>query len=126
MEMVKNALSWFEIPVADFDRARKFYGAIFDFEMPEFTMGPNRMGFFLMEQGVGVGGAIVSGPGYEPAETGTLVYLNGGSDLTNVLNRVAGAGGTVAVPKTIINDELGYFAVFRDSEGNRVALHSME
>lgn len=126
MEMVKNALSWFEIPAADFDRARKFYSAIFDFEMPDFVMGPNRMGFFLMEQGVGVGGAIVSGPGYTPSDTGTLVYLNGGSDLINVLNKVAGAGGTVVVPKTIITDELGYFAVFRDPEGNRVALHSMK
>ena len=126
MEMVKNSLNWFEIPVADFDRARKFYGSILVFDMPEFTMGQNRMGFFLMEQGVGVGGAIVSGPGYTPSDKGTLVYLNGGSDLSTVLNRIGKAGGTVAVPKTIINDELGYFAVFKDSEGNRVALHSMK
>jgi hypothetical protein len=126
MEMVRNALNWFEIPAADFDRARKFYGAIFDYEMPDFTMGPNRMGFFLMEQGVGVGGAIVSGPGYTPSDTGTLVYLNGGADLSHVLGRIAGAGGSVLVPKTLISDELGCFAVFRDSEGNRVALHSMK
>lgn len=63
MEITRNALNWFEVPVIDFDRAKKFYSAIFDFEMPEIQMGPNRLGFFLHEQGQGVGGAIVQGPG---------------------------------------------------------------
>jgi predicted enzyme related to lactoylglutathione lyase len=126
MEMVKNSLNWFEIPASDFDRAKKFYSAIFDYDMPEIMMGPNRMGFLLMEQGVGVGGAIVQGPGYVPTEQGTLVYLNGGSDLNNVLGRVEKAGGKVMLAKTLITNDLGYFAVFRDTEGNRVAVHSMK
>jgi len=40
-----NALNWFEIPVADFDRAKKFYETIFNYQMPESMMGPSRMGF---------------------------------------------------------------------------------
>lgn len=124
MEMTTNALNWFEIPVADFDRARRFYSAIFDFDMPEMQMGPHRMGFLLHEQGTGVGGAIVEGEYYVPSAEGSLVYLSGGSDLSHVLGRVEAAGGRVLTPKTQISEEFGYFALFTDSEGNRIGLHS--
>ena len=126
MEMVTNALNWFELPVSDFARAKKFYSTIFDFEMPEMVMGPNLMGFFLYDQKQGgTGGAIVRGPGYVPTENGTLIYFNGGSDLMTVLNRVEKAGGVILLPKTLITADLGYFAIVRDSEGNKIALHSM-
>jgi predicted enzyme related to lactoylglutathione lyase len=126
MEMTVNAVSWFDIPVADFDRAKAFYSAIFDFAMPEFPMGPIRMGMLLHEQGKGVGGAIVSGGDRVPAATGTMVYLNAGRDLTTVLDRVTGAGGAVIQPKTLIAPGMGYFAILSDSEGNAVGLHSIE
>lgn len=125
MEMVKNAVAWFEIPVKDFSRAKKFYEVIFDYEMPEMQMGPNRMGFLLFEQD-GIGGAIVEGEGYVPAMTGTLVYLSGGSDLDVVLKRVVPAGGKVLMPKMLITPEYGYCALFQDVEGNRVGLHSIK
>ena len=125
MENAKNALNWFEIPVADFERAQGFYEKIFDFEMPVHEMGPMMMGFLPHDsEAGGVGGAICGGEGYSPSQSGTMVYLNGGSDLDTVLGRVEGAGGSVAAPKTLIAEDVGYFATFNDSEGNRVALHS--
>ena len=127
MEMVKNALNWFEIPVTDFERAKAFYSKIFDFEMPSMPMGNTMMGFLLNDQeGGGVGGAIVHGEGYVPSQQGTTVYLNGGSDLTVVLNRIEKAGGKVVVPKTKISDDYGFFAIFVDTEGNKVGMHSMK
>ena len=126
MEMVTNALNWVEIPVVDFDRARAFFSAIFDYDMPQHQMGPKLMGFLLCEPGKGIGGAIVKGEGYVPSQHGTLVYLNGGADLTTVLDRVEPAGGKVLLGKTEITPELGYFAYFLDSEGNTLALHSMK
>jgi len=66
MDMQKNAVSWFEIPVKNFDDARKCYQAIFDYDMPEMQMGPNRMGILLHDQGSGVGGAIVAASGTNP------------------------------------------------------------
>ena len=125
MEMLDNSITWFEVPVTDFDRAKKFFSAIYDYQMPEAMVGPVRMGFFLYEQQLGkVGGAICFGPGYVPAQQGTLAYLNGGSDLNLVLNRVEKAGGKVLLPKTLISPEHGYFARFVDTEGNLLALHS--
>jgi predicted enzyme related to lactoylglutathione lyase len=124
MESLKNSLNWFEIPVKDFERAQKFYSTIYDYEMPSMAMGETTLGFFLVEQG-GIGGAIAFGPDYEVSEAGALIYLNGGENLQIVLDRVEGAGGQVISPKTLITNELGFFATFSDTEGNKVALHSM-
>jgi len=127
METFKNAISWFEIPVSDFGRAKTFYQKIFDFEMPEMEMGPVRMGTLLHDQdGGGVGGAICFGEGYKPSgHDGPKVYLNAGNDLNTVLGRVEGAGGKLLVPKTEIAPGMGHFAFFNDSEGNVIGLYSM-
>ena len=126
---IGNALNWFEIPVSDFERAKKFYETIFDYQMPENQMGLARMGFLLFDfQNGKVGGAIVHNPGfYTPATNGTLVYLNCGPDLQVALDRVLLAGGKIIQEKEQISTEqqLGFWAVIIDSEGNRVALHSM-
>lgn len=124
MNQINNSLNWFEIPVADFDRARKFYSAIYDFDMPSTDIGKNKFGFFPVQQGQ-IGGAIIYGEGHEPSTKGTLVYLNGGEDLNNIYHRIEAAGGQGLQQKTAISPEHGYFALFLDSEGNRVALHSM-
>ena len=107
MEMLKNSINWFEIPVDDFDRAKLFYSMIYNYEMPEQMMGPVRMGFFLVENG-GIGGAIVYGEGYVPSLEGSLVYLNGGNNLNVVLNRVESAGGEI--PRFKGEYELSHYA----------------
>jgi predicted enzyme related to lactoylglutathione lyase len=126
--MNTHAINWFEIPVADFDRAKKFYETIFHYQMPESQMGPARMGFLLYDfQNGGRGGAIVHNPDfYSPSKNGTLVYLNCDPDLQAVLDKVEAAGGVVTTPKTDIGQGLGFWALIEDSEGNRVALHSMK
>ncbi len=126
MELVKDAISWFEIPVSDFARAKNFYQTIFDFEMPEMDMGPVKMGMFISDRDNGVGGAICFGEGQTPAgEKGAKVYLNGGADLNTVLNRVPAAGGSIVLPKTEIAPDMGNYAFFTDTEGNVIGLHSM-
>jgi uncharacterized protein len=118
-----NSINWFEIPVTDFERAKKFYGHITGSELHVENMGPFRMGFLGGGED-GVHGAIVAGEGYSPSEKGSLIYLNGGEDLSEMLKKVEEAGGNVVVPKTQITPEIGYFAIFIDSEGNKMAMHS--
>jgi predicted enzyme related to lactoylglutathione lyase len=120
---MRNALNWFEIPASNFDRAKKFYETILNYQMETMDLGGLKMGFLPCERGA-VGGALCWGTWYKPTSDGTLVYLNGNPDLSEVLNRIAGAGGKVIVPKRQISPEFGYMAVFTDTEGNRVALHS--
>ena len=72
------------------------------------------------------GGALCQNAAYKPSsEAGPLVYLSAAPDLAIVLARVEKAGGKVVVQKRQISPDYGYMAVFLDSEGNRVALHSM-
>lgn len=121
-----SSLNWFEIPVADFERARAFYEAMLAAPLSEVMVDTFRMGMLPAEQG-GIGGAIVAGPGCVPAASGTLVYLNAGEDLSIAMRRVEPAGGKVIVSKTRIGDgQWGYFALLQDTEGNRIALHSMK
>lgn len=127
MEIPKNALSWFEIPVHDFDRARRFYSQIFNYEMPEEQLGLKRKAFFLYDKlNNGVGGAIVQGSEYFPSQRGTLIYLHAGDDLTEVLERVEAAGGKIELDKRPVSElqDLGYFAIIFDPDGNRIALYS--
>lgn len=124
--MNRHAVHWAEIPAADFARARRFYESVFAFEMPQATRGPLTMGFLPFDQGKGIGAAIVHGPGHVPAAEGPIVYLGAGRDLSVVLNRVVAAGGVVLRGKTEIAPGLGFSALFRDSEGNRLGLHSPE
>jgi predicted enzyme related to lactoylglutathione lyase len=120
---MRNALNWFEIPTGDIERAARFYGTIFDtdLEIEEATPG-FKMAQLPYEEGVG--GALVQGEGYTPNPQGTVAYLNGGDDLSTVLDRVAEAGGEVLMPKTSIGEN-GFAAFFLDTEGNRLGLHSM-
>lgn len=121
-----NAINWFEIPAKNFARAKSFYETILGvaiMEMPHPTM---KYGMFPADMQNGhVGGGLVEGEGFEPSVNGTLVYLNGGDDLAVPLSKVEAAGGKVILPKTSIGQN-GFMAYFMDSEGNKVALHSMK
>jgi uncharacterized protein len=121
---MQNAINWFEIPASDISRARNFYNTILGVEMKEVEMFGTKMAFFPSD-GSNVSGAIVEGEDYAPSREGTLIYLNGGNNLENVLSKVEGAGGKLIVPKTQISPEMGHFAVFFDTEGNKMALHSI-
>ena len=125
---MQNAISWFEIPVENLERAKKFYEAIFAVHMTTMRAGPTgpRMALFPADPTKGVSGALAQGSGYSSTTFGTKVYLNAGDDLAAVLDRVEAAGGTVAVPKTQISPQFGYMAAFIDTEGNWVGLHSLQ
>jgi uncharacterized protein len=122
----KNAISWFEIPSTDLDRAATFYETIFDIKLNPLETPEIKMRLFPLEDMMGVGGAIVDSGGFhKPSATdGPLLYLNANPDVQNILDKVEAAGGKIIVPKTAIG-EYGFMAAFIDTEGNRIALHSV-
>ncbi|MFN2261499.1 MAG: VOC family protein [Psychroflexus sp.] len=121
---VKDFVSWFEIPAINFQQAVDFYNHIFNIKMETQFDDNYAMAFFPADKGVG--GAIVTGPNSIPSSLGPLVYLNARKDLNPILNRVEEAGGRIVMTKTLIDSESGHFAVFIDSEGNKLALHSKD
>lgn len=125
---MKNAISWFELPATNLDRAQKFYETILDIRMIPLDTPNIRMRMFPIEDPMtGIGGALALAPEfYKPSSTdGPIVYLNANPDVQGVLDKVGAAGGRIIVPKTEISPEYGHMALFIDTEGNRVALHSV-
>ncbi len=120
-----NAINWFEIPVKNFERAKTFYETLLGGEIQVMPHPAFKYGMLPADMQNGVGGGIVEGEGFEPSMTGTLIYLNGGEDLSVPLSKVEQAGGTILMPKTSIGPN-GFMAHLTDTEGNKIALHSMK
>ena len=122
-------VGWFEIPVSNMERAKKFYEKVFDIKIEVDQFGDTQMGFFPFaedSEAKGAGGALVSNEQfYKPMANGTLVYFSS-PEITYELRKVEGVGGVVLQEKTLIREDIGYMAMFLDSEGNRIALHSKE
>ncbi|MGV3623316.1 MAG: VOC family protein [Archangium sp.] len=118
----QNAVRWFDIPVADLDRATKFYERITESKLVRYGTDQITGAMFAVK---GVSGTLIKGHSFVPSQEGSIVYLDGGDDLSVVLSRVPDAGGKVLLPKTPIGEGRGFFAYFLDTEGNRVGLHSL-
>ena len=124
MSSATNAINWFEIPATDISRAKKFYEHIFDIKMEEMEMEGMKYAMFPFDPTKpNVAGGLAKSPMHTPGTTGAVVYLNGNPDLQNVLNRIEKSGGKITMPKTSIGQN-GFMAMFIDTEGNGIALHS--
>ncbi len=122
---MKNAISWFEIPVKDYERAKTFYSSVTGSEIVDHPMENYKYGLFNHDkENGGVGGALIQGEGINPSVDGAIIYLNGGEDLQVSLSKVESNGGKIVMPKTDIGEN-GFMAHFLDTEGNKIALHSM-
>lgn len=122
--MKKDALNWFELYVSDFARAQRFYETILACNLVVNDQGTMKMGMFPSDQQNGVGGAITQMDGFGPGPGGTLIYLNVEGELDAVISRIGPAGGHVIKPRFSIAP-YGFIAIFQDTEGNVVGLHSM-
>jgi hypothetical protein len=123
----RNALNWFEIPVADLDRAQAFYETVLAASLHREPMGPGiTLAVFPFERGAGVGGCLFRADhGPKPSADGALVYLDASPSLDATLARVEAAGGRILLSRTELPEGLGAFAHIADPEGNRVGLHAM-
>ncbi|EDP97530.1 VOC family protein [Kordia algicida OT-1] len=124
---MKNAITWFEIPVTNYERAKRFYSEILGGEIKDHHMEDQNMKYGIFPYDMEnhkVGGALMQMEGMNPSKDGSTVYLYAGEDLSDSLGKVEAAGGKIVMPKTDINEN-GFIAQFIDTEGNRVALHSM-
>jgi len=120
---MNSFISIFEIPATDLSRAVHFYESILDIHIEKMEMPGMEMGIFPYENQA-VTGVIIKAEGYTPSAEGITIYLNGGNNLQNILDKAEQNGGRILLPKTAHAGESGYFALFIDSEGNKIGLHS--
>lgn len=116
---MRKLVTWVDIPAVDFDRAVSFYNNLLQVKLEVFDCGEEKTACFP-----GGEGAVSKAPNFNPSENGPIINLNCGDDLDGALERVIGMGGKIVHPKTKIEVEgRGWFALFIDSEGNRLGLY---
>lgn len=122
---MQNAITWFEIPVADLDRAQRFYETVLGRALRREDFGGEPLAVFPYEQPA-PGGCLQPGAHASAAAgSGIRIYLDCGPSIDAVLGRIEAAGGRVTVPKTELPKGLGFIAHLRDTEGNEVGLHAL-
>ncbi len=125
--MEHNMVGWFEIPVTNMERAKKFYETVFDLTIEIHDLGGIIMGWFPFAEGKsGASGSLVQHEMYAPSEkAGPLIYFSC-KDVSIPQGKIEKAGGKIIQPKKEIGGGHGFMALFLDTEGNRLALHSQK
>ena len=116
-----NRAVWFDIPVADLDRAAQFYREVLSIGVTKESFGELTLAIFDHQEGNG--GCLVPNK-EEIAAGGVLMYLNVNGRIRDAVGKVVPNGGSVIQPTHSLGPH-GFRAVVLDSEGNRIALHSM-
>lgn len=116
---MKKIISWVEIPATDFYRAVDFYKKVLNIELEALDFGHEKMACLPGDEG-----AISQAQDFKPSTDGPIISLNAGDDIDGMISRVEENGGKIIRSKTKIEAEgRGYFALFTDSEGNRLGIY---
>ena len=121
LNIAHNRAVWFDIPVADLDRAADFYAAVLNISVTKEQFGD--ISFGVLEHDKGNGGCLVIKPEEVAADKGLLIYMNTDGRIQDAVSKVTEKGGSVIEPIHSIGPH-GFRALVLDSEGNRIALHS--
>lgn len=116
----------FEILADDVARAKEFYASAFGWSMQDYDMGG---GTYTIVQTVPVDerqmptepGAINGGPMRRSPDTPHPVITIQVDAIDDALRKVEAGGGTVVTPRTEVPG-MGWFAYFKDPEGNTMGL----
>ena len=127
-QKAKNPIGWFEIYVEDMERAKKFYGTVFQVTFEQIgglgTPGFEMFAFPNAMEQYGAGGALVKMPGMSAGKNSILVYFSC-DDCAIEESRVVTNGGRIEKSKFSIGEH-GFISLLIDTEGNMIGLHSMK
>ena len=115
-----SSIVWFEIPADNPERAKKFYGSLFGWNIKLF---PGMTEYWHIDTGGGDdapdGGMMVRKHSEQPITNYVSV-----KSVTKSMAKVEKLGGKVCMSKTPV-PQMGYFAICQDTEHNTFALWEM-
>ena len=121
MHSSPDRVVWFDLPVADLERASRFYAAVLGIAVSPAKAG--NVNFAVLEHGPdGNGGCLIPNP-KEVSAAGILVYMNVDGRIRDAVAQTQKHGGRLLKAIESIGPH-GFRAIVLDSEGNRIALHS--
>lgn len=120
----RNTVCWTDIPVTDLGRAVTFYAAVLDQDIKKQEGEGYEMAMFFSEKEHG-DFCLAPLENRKPGSNGPLIYLSVEGRLEDAISQVEPNGGKILHKKEKIGP-YGFRALIEDSEGNGLALHSME
>ena len=121
-----SAVIWFEIWVADLERAEAFYSALLGWTFRPFDdYDPVNYHIVATPDGT-LGGALVRTAAPVPrgeGGMGTVVYA-AVDDLEAAVSQARSLGGSLIQAPRVIGSADGWFAIVGDPDGNRLGLWS--
>lgn len=119
----ENPVGWFDLNVANLERAKKFYETVFNVKLTDLPIEWGKQSLFPFNQeGANISGALVEKADFAPSNNNTVMYFETEDCITEE-QRIESGGGKVVQPKMNIGD-FGFISIFIDTEGNTVGLHS--
>lgn len=120
----KNSIGWFEIKVTDFERAKKFYSQIFDWEF-KLSQGSKTIYWNIYTGENTVGGGFTKRELSEQKGQSIIIYIEV-EDINATLENIKSLGGKIISNKTLISETAGYYGIFKDLDDNTIGLWSKE
>jgi predicted enzyme related to lactoylglutathione lyase len=121
---LRTAIAWFEIPVADMDRAQAFYETMLGRKLRRENFGGEALAVFPYDDPATGGALQAGGATAAGGARGVRIYLDCSPDIDAALARVEPAGGQVIMAKSALPPGMGFIARICDTEGNHVGLHA--
>jgi uncharacterized protein len=119
-----NTIVWADIPVTDMDRARAFYSAVLEGDVPLMDGANGDVALLPGDPMSGdVSGDLVRSEDQKPGQGGITIYFDSRGDPEGMIERAVAAGGTALMPVTSMGDMVGFIGFFQDTEGNRIGVH---
>lgn len=115
--MAQHSIVHIEIPASDPSASSNFYADLFDWKIlvdPKFD-------YHMFQANPGPGGAFIQAGGDMGSKIGEVLIYVSTDDIEATLAKAETLGATTLVPKTEI-PQVGWFAIFTDPAGNRLAL----
>lgn len=127
MTKLTNPIGWFEIHVADMNRATEFYAKVFNQKLLPLPSGDESIQMMMFDGDMhshGATGALVKHPTKQPSTEGALVYFSCEDCAVNE-KLALDNNGKVYKSKFSIGTN-GFISIVGDSEGNAIGLHSFK
>ena len=121
MHSSADRVVWFDLPVADLERASRFYAAVLGIQVSPAKAG--NVNFAVLEHGPDGNGGCLIPNAKEVSAAGILVYMNVEGRIRDAVAQTQKHGGRLLKAIESIGAH-GFRAIVLDSEGNRIALHS--
>lgn len=118
-----NQVVWVDIPVLKLDRAIRFYSAVIGTQVQKLEYPGGAIGTIPHKDNES-GGCLYVSEEVKPSADGPLVYLNVHGRIDEAVEAVEPSGGKILKAKESMGP-FGFRAIILDTEGNRIALHSM-